>query len=839
MGSPPDVEMLRSQIPADLQAQPTWVCWRFQVRNGRQTKVPVCTRTTRDASSTDPSTWSSFDDAILAWEKDARLDGIGFVFPPDGSFVGIDLDECIGEGGELSDGAREIVELIGSYTETSPSGRGVKIFIRARKPEVARCVTTKVEGAKRVEVYSKGRFFTVTGRHLVGASRAVEERQAALDVLYARLWPTKTQHPLRPSVSHASLAGFNGDDDALVARAGAARNGEKFRGLWAGDTSMNSGDESAADLALCSILAFWAGPDADRIDRLFRRSGLYRDKWDARRGARTYGQMTVERAVEGCREFHNAAPCPDDGSHDAPSHLLPRILLAPDEHRVVDEAVAALAKDAGLFQRGNALVRVVRAAGVLDGIKRGPGAAWISPLPLATLRERLTLFMEFVRLVRRGGQEIEIEAHPPGWVVNAVGARGDWPGVRRLVALSGTPVLRPDGTLFQRPGFDEATGVLLDPSAEFPAIPDGVSIDDADAAVTSLLDVIGDFRFERPEHKSAFIAALLTPLARFAFDGPAPLFLFDANVRGAGKGLLVQVIGRIALGREIPVSSYSHDTEEMRKKITAAAIAGDRIVNLDNLEGRLGNDALDRALTTTQWRDRILGRSEQVELPLHAVWFASGNNVAVAADTARRVIHIRLDVLEESPENRGDFKRPRLLEWVQQNRARLLIDALTILVAYSNAGRPSQGLAPFGSFEGWSRLVREAVVWAGLPDPCLTRTTLAESSDTVRDTLEQLIAAWRGYDPTGEGIVVPVLLAKLYDRPIEPADEASGAMRAALENLVGSAPGRAPDARRVGNRLKAYRRRVVAGFYIDIDPAEKTRMGALWRLKTKVEGGSP
>ena len=142
--------------------------------------------------------------------------------------------------------------------------------------------------------------------------------------------------------------------------------------------------------------------------------------------------------------------------------------------------------------------------------------------------------------------------------------------------------------------------MLFESRQSFPAVHPEITIDDALVAVDELLAVVCDFRFEAPEHRSAWLAGLLTPLARFAFDGPAPLFLIDANVRGAGKGLLAQTIGRIVLGREMPVSSYAAESDEMRKRITAISIAGDRMVLLDNLEGNFGNDALDRALTSTR-----------------------------------------------------------------------------------------------------------------------------------------------------------------------------------------------------------------------------------------------
>jgi len=262
-----------------------------------------------------------------------------------------------------------------------------------------------------------------------------------------------------------------------------------------------------------------------------------------------------------------------------------KILVDPDEHRVVSETVEAISADPGIFQRGGVLVR------------RSEGSVTITVLPPASLRERMTKYAEFTTFVKRGDTIEEVVTHPTPWLVAAIDARGEWPGIRPLYGISDVPVLRADGTLWQTPGYDEHTAVLYEPSGDVPPVPDNVTIDDAVAAVAALFEVVCDFQFESDEHRAAWLAGLLTPLARFAFDGPAPFFLIDANVRGAGKGLLAQTIGQIALGREMPVSSYAHHSEEMRKKITAIALAGDRLIHLDNLEGDFGNDTLDRALT--------------------------------------------------------------------------------------------------------------------------------------------------------------------------------------------------------------------------------------------------
>jgi hypothetical protein len=520
------------------------------------------------------------------------------------------------------------------------------------------------------------------------------------------------------------------------------------------------------------------------------------------------------------------------GAQGPPSK--PNILIDTDEHRVVTESIAALTADGDIYQRGGMLVRVLRDADPHDGILRCLGSATISTLPQANLRERLTRCATFTKHIRHNGLLMEVPAHPTTWLVGAVDARGQWPGIRRLTGVSDAPVLREDGSVWQCPGYDDVTGVLYEPSpnCQFPPITggsQGPTLDHARQALAALLEMVGDFQFESDDHRAAWLAALLTPLARFAFGGPTPLFLIDANVRGAGKGLLAQTIGWIVLGREMPVSSYAHDSEEMRKKITSIAIAGDRMVLLDNLEGCFGNDALDRALTSTRWKDRILGKSEMVDLPLIPAWYGTGNNVSVAADTARRIIHVRLDVLDEHPEDRTDFRHPDLIAWVRQHRGRLLADALTILAGFCRAGRPSQNLTPFGSFEGWSGIVRNAVVWVGMPDPCLTRTRLAESSDITADTLGQLIAAWQMFDRFGHGVVISDMLERLYRTEYRPSDEDSVAMRAALENLVGCPPGKSPTARQVGNKLRHFRRRVIGGKFIDTS-ATRDGKGMVWRL---------
>lgn len=860
-----DFKALASNVPESLRQRPQWVAWQYVERDGEPTKVPISATKGGMASATDLTTWSTFDQAVAAVRMCDDLAGVGFVFSADDPFCGVDLDDCRDpETGTIAPWAQAIIDDLASYSEVSPSGTGVKVFIEGHK-RGNRCRTPHEGG--QIEIYDQARFFVVTGQHVSTTPMVVESRQEQLDALYQRLFGGEvlsiaTPGPDAPPADSYPNPHAPATDDAVVRILEHSKKGERFKLLWQGEWSKAGyHSQSEADLSLVGALAFVCGRDPRRIDRLFRQSKLDRTKWDRA----DYRERTIAKALEGKPSFYDpnagdedfgcwggVVHCPDGGSvmnavvtpNDpgdasdcaieilppvAVGRIRPSVCIDTDEYRVVNQSIDALAVDGDLYQRGGMLVRVLRDRHPSDPIRRPDGAATIQRLPLPNLRERMTKHIAFQRI---GPKNKLSPAHPPSWLVSAVDARGHWERIRHLAAISDTPVLRPDGTIWQEPGYDPVTGVLYDPGPlAIEAIPEDVDLGHALAAWELLGEVVCDFPFESSEHKSAWFAALLTPLARFTYAGPSPLFLFDANVRGAGKGLLVQVIARIALGREMPVSSYSHDTEEMRKKITSIAIAGDRAILLDNLEGPLGNDALDRALTTTRWKDRILGRSEQVDLPLSAVWFATGNNVQVAADTIRRIIHVRLDCLRERPEERADFKHRDLLEWVSENRGALVRAALIIVAAYIRRGEPDERLTPFGSFEGWSKIVRNAIVWLAYPDPCLTKTKLAETSDTTTDTVAQLIEAWGQYDPENRGLVMGTVLKGLYPakRDEAPNDEVSIAFRDALENLTGCPQGKTPGTKQVGNRLKSVRRRVIGGRMLDYDP-ERGSGGRVWRI---------
>lgn len=274
--------ILTENIPAELRMLPQWVLWKYELRDEKMTKVPYQAGGDK-AMSNNPRTWTTFEKALAALPG---FDGLGVMFG--NGLAGIDLDHHI-EGGKVSEYAQDIVDRIGSYTELSPSGTGLHILFWGGLPEGGR-----KDDSKGIEMYSVGRFFTITGKHFMGTPVNVKERSAEVAALHAETFPEKkTQAQPKPSQPNDI------DDITLLEKARAANNGGKFDSLYSGNWKAYYSSQSEADLALCSMLAFWTGGDAARTDRLFRSSGLMRDKWDKRHSGKgaTYGEMTLEKGL--------------------------------------------------------------------------------------------------------------------------------------------------------------------------------------------------------------------------------------------------------------------------------------------------------------------------------------------------------------------------------------------------------------------------------------------------------------------------------------------------------------------------------------------------------------
>ena len=277
-----------------------WVGYRFawnkknidSKKKQKPSKIPINPKTGKGAKSNDPSTWGTYEEAVQAVKR-FHLDVIGFEFAE--GYMGIDLDDVISESGSLSTVGLEIVETIDSYTEYSPSGKGLHILCKTSLDGVG--VRNDSLG---LEMYNTGRFFTVTGKPY-GKVKAVEERTSAVKFIYKKYLKgsKKEDKPQFPSVDSLNSGVFRAreTDFELWRKMFSSRQGVEILSLFQGDLSRHSNDHSRADLALVNHLAYWTNCDVVCMDRMFRQSGLMRPKWDEQRGEQTYGQKTLGEAL--------------------------------------------------------------------------------------------------------------------------------------------------------------------------------------------------------------------------------------------------------------------------------------------------------------------------------------------------------------------------------------------------------------------------------------------------------------------------------------------------------------------------------------------------------------
>lgn len=299
----------------------------------------------------------------------------------------------------------------------------------------------------------------------------------------------------------------------------------------------------------------------------------------------------------------------------------------------------------------------------------------------------------------------------------------------------------------------------------------------------------------------------IEPTYDLTMDDPHNFLANSFVVHNSGKGLLANLANIILTGGDFATVPYSHDNEEMRKKITALASRGTKGVLFDNIAGNFGGSVIDAVLTSTVWEDRPLGTSQMVSFPLMATFWGTGNNVQIAGDGLRRVCHIRLQSEHEQPEERTGFKHEKVQKWVFDNRSRLLGAALTILIAYHRAGKPKQKLVPWGSYEGWSETVRAAVVWLGLADPAEGKKELRAASDPVRSAMELFLSQWHLLDSSNSGLTTNQIIATVF--PQSYGAETPSHLIDIAESI--NAMCSKPTGQQLAMRFRQFRGRVIDG----------------------------
>lgn len=512
------------------------------------------------------------------------------------------------------------------------------------------------------------------------------------------------------------------------------------------------------------------------------------------------------------RIVENAKKKPNGNGHAGER---PTILVVPGERpRAAREGLAAMA-DAGtaFFRRYKELVWILRIE-AKDAFGRKLYVPAADPVSPDIAEEALSAAADWQKTTKKGVTTID----PPPQVVKRVLALvHEWPfpPLRGVIA---TPTLRPDGSLLDKPGYDDKTGFyLFDPPKMLP-IPQHPTRADANAALDLLSGLLEEFAFAEDEgvSRSAALALLMTPVLRAAMP-VVPMFVITKPEAGTGGTYLVNLASMIATGELAPVLALSTNPEENEKRLGAAALAQHPVIALDNVSSTLEGDFLCQVTEQPRPRVRRLGASELVTIDNSFTVIADGNQVEIRGDMVRRTVRIELDANTEDPDAR-EFERNPLVE-VQRDRGSYVAAVLTIARAYASAGYPDE-LPPKPSYNEWSRLVRSALKWLDLPDPC-GGTERLRQADPIRAQRALVFDAWINHLTVGALYSTGEIIE--YAREI--------GKRELWDALTEVARGRAapePDPTRLGQWLGKNLNTVAHKHKLTVDRSDKKR--PKWKL---------
>lgn len=283
-------------IPQELRDQNFWCVWKREMRGGRPTKVPYNPMTGERAETNNPATFGTF---VLADERYLTEDYDGVGIRVSNGYSAVDIDHCI-ENGVISDFAMSIINDLRSYTEYSPSRTGVRIIFKTENFTYDSEKYYLKNPHNGVEIYVCGatnRFVTITG-NTIYEYPVCDVTSVLPAVLEAHMVRPVRERKHTESDMMESVTPLT--DEQIIAKASSSA---KFRALFGGDMTEYNNDHSSADLALCNILAFWTGRNEEQMDRIFRKSALYREeKWGSRSD---YPHNTMQKAIAACDEVYN------------------------------------------------------------------------------------------------------------------------------------------------------------------------------------------------------------------------------------------------------------------------------------------------------------------------------------------------------------------------------------------------------------------------------------------------------------------------------------------------------------------------------------------------------
>jgi hypothetical protein len=786
-----------NNIPEVLKGLKHWVMWKFEIKNDKQTKVPYQPNR-QNARSNNPDTWVSYSEAISSI---AAFDGIGFCLL-NSNLAAFDIDDCRdATTGVIHNWATELVTKANSYTEITVSGTGLRIIgwgtgIRIHRKQ-------KVVDGITLETYRKAeRYIVMTGNILTGVVETLNNIDEIIDATVSELDAVSAR---RPNSGNGQMVGEEiGVPQSLKAmlfhrnEAGYASRSELFCAFVAGCLRKRISNEIITSATL---------------DDQFIGCAIYEHVQDNR------GENYVKKQIEKITQQMN---------------------LGPLEIKVIDGQIsktvdmtqdALLASERPIFVRGGVLVEPIWSKfPTTNGIETTVTVF----RQMAVENVKYMLNKHGVIFKRYDGRLRHDRAiDPPNEVINTLLKLGHWK-FPRVAGIINAPTMRPDGTIVLKRGYDQITQFWCWPDERLlmPQISRLPSQGDAQRELNHLKELLSGFAFGSKLDLSVALAAIFTTVLRGAFD-IAPMVLFLAHVAGTGKSYLVDLISTIVRGRPCPVIAASRNEEEMEKRLGALLIESAPIISLDNLSFDLNSDVLCQMCTQRSIKTRVLGKSETPECEWKGTLFATGNNIRLVGDLTRRSLICNLDAGIERPELRQFDFDP--IKKVLFNQGKYISAVLTIARAYFVTENKCK-CQSIGSFENWSKFVREPLLWLGESDP-LDSMEQARRDDPNKDAAERLVEQWSQHLGTEHSYKINEIVEKAKETQPGSFDGTADWVRVRpdfYDLLIERVGERGNiDIRRLGYWLRSIKGQIHNNFSVVVVSENKAH-GHRWKLDKRV-----
>ena len=419
------------------------------------------------------------------------------------------------------------------------------------------------------------------------------------------------------------------------------------------------------------------------------------------------------------------------------------------------------------------LLGIMAAEQLPDLYKRSGGPCWvyeddqgnplIKQLAADNLRAYLAEHVTTYQVVRdpltEGTQEVRELLMPK--TCGTVLGRKDWP-LLPLRGIVASPVVRPDGSLLQAPGYDKATGLYMHPRVPLRRLNPQVTAEAVQRAKAIVLDqMLADFPFVAASDRAQYLGALLSPIVRPYIPGPTPLVVITGTSQASGKTLLKDAFGRLYGLAETP---WAENDAELRKAITAKLWdCGDPVIAMDNLPNGhiIKSPILSSLVTSETWSDRLLGSTSSVTMPNDRLWVLTGNNLRTGGDNGRRTLWVRLDPDCPNPDQRDNFTVGDLRAWLTENASTVVAALVTMVRGWLAAGAQTINTR-MGDYSKWASVIAGILGFLEIPGWLADR----DNSTTVLDDEAQewaaFLTAWHK-SPMGQQTVTTKELLALKD----------------------------------------------------------------------------